>query len=137
MTGRLQSRLQKLENNLNPPDDLALYLQEGIDRRYRHHCYLRDGQWDKLEVDLLEQLADYTASAQSSLEWLQTHPKASREKRRLMAVSFCMLSKQLAMVKACRNQQIISTSALEPKPEQWPLLIREALGLLEQAGQLR
>ncbi len=82
MTGKLLLRLKKLEHNLNPPDDLAAYLQAGINRRYRHWCFRRDGQWDKLKADRQEQLADYTASAQASLEWLQTHPKASREKRR-------------------------------------------------------
>jgi len=137
MTGKLLLRLKKLEDNLNPPDDLAAYLQAGISLRYRHWCFRRDGQWDKLKADRQEQLADYTASAQASLEWLQTHPKASREKRRLMAVSFCLLSKQLAMVKACRSRQVIMAPVREPEPEQWPSLIREALELLEQSGQPR
>jgi hypothetical protein len=52
-------------------------------------------------------------------------------------VSFCLLSKQLAMVKACRSRQVIMAPVREPEPEQWPSLIREALELLEQAGQPR
>ena len=137
MTGKLLLRLKKLEDNLNPPDDLAAYLQAGIDRCYRHWCFRRDGQWGTLESDLLEQLGDHVVSAQASLEWLHMHPKASREKRRLMAVSFCLLSKQLAMVKACRSRQVIMATVREPEPEQWSSLIREALELLEQSGQPR
>ncbi|GAA4651619.1 hypothetical protein GCM10023116_39030 [Kistimonas scapharcae] len=130
MTGKLLSRLQKLESRISPPDDLAAFLQEGIDRRYRQWCFRRDGRWDKLEADLLEQLADHVRSAQASLEWLENHPKASKDKRRLMAVSFSLLAQQLAMVKACRSQQVMIATVQQPKPEQWPSLILEALELL-------